>query len=86
MKQLFTIGKLYAAIVDRDLFTGPIELFFNNTQITFLGVMTAKTPFVLLDYQEIVDTFYRVKALTSKGEVCWLLTHENQILPIEDFI
>ena len=81
---MFRIGKLYAAIVDKDLFTGPVG-FLRVDHIQFIGTMLAKTPFVLLEYQAMVDTFYRVKALTSEGEVCWFLAHENQILPIEDF-
>ena len=81
----YTKGKLYGTIVDKDLFTGPVG-FVTVQNIRFDGLLQARTPFVLLDYFKVVETFYRFKALTAEGKISWFLCHENQVLPIEELI
>ncbi len=79
-------GKLYFAIIQKDLFTGPVGfvLIKKESDIKFAGTLQPKTVFVLLDFEPVVDTFYRIKALTPDGEIAWFLSHENQVLPIEE--
>lgn len=86
MQSKFNVGKLYGTIVEKDLFTGPIDFFLKNSDIRFIGTLETKTPFVLLTYDLVVETFYRIKALTPNGETAWFLTHENQILPFEELV
>lgn len=86
MQSRFNVGKLYGTIVEKDLFTGPIDFFLKNSDVRFIGTLETKTPFVLLSYDIVVETFYRVKILTSDGKIAWFLTHENQILLFEELV